>query len=220
MVHAHTPLNLSRSSMEPPSLKYYNLHEPDDLRVFPVPLAAVRQWDDQRLVYDVRHGDLILRHYSFSRYWFEVNCVLDLSGAFVAEQGAIDWSFNCDVCTPCFSNGHDVYTVDLWIDVLVGPDGRAHVVKDLPDFEVAWARGLLTPYEHEGARHGLQTLIDIICSVGLVSFLHSQYPFGELSGVPHALPMEKYLRERAPLLLDRTERRHHFGKLKPAGPVA
>lgn len=85
--------------MQPAGLRYYNLHEPDDLRVFPVPLAALRRWDDQRLVYDVRHGDLVLRHYAFSHYWFEVNCVLDLSGAFVPEHGPIDWSFNC-ACAP------------------------------------------------------------------------------------------------------------------------
>lgn len=103
--------------------------------------------------------------------------------------------------------------------MLVGPDGREYVVKDLPEFEAAWTRDLLTTHEREGARQGLRTLIDIIESEGLVSFLHSQYPFGELSEVPHALPMERLPRERAPLLLDRAGRHQYFGKLQPAAPV-
>lgn len=205
--------------MQPASLRFYNLHEPDDLRVFTIPLAAIRRWDDQRLVYDVRHGDLVLRHYSFSRYWFEVNCVLDLSGAFVPERGPIDWSFNCDVCTPCFTNGYHVYTVDLWIDVLVGPDGRAHVVKDLPDFEAAWMEGLLTAREWAGARRGLQTLTDIIRSEGLIAFLHRHCPFADLSGAPGALPMEQCSKEAIPPLLRRAERHRHFGVMKPTAPA-
>lgn len=204
--------------MQPATLTYYNLHEPDDLRVFPVPLAAIRRWDDERLVYDVRHGDLVLRHYSFSRYWFEVNCVLDLSGTFVPERGPIDWSFNCDVCTPCFNHGHHVYNVDLWIDVLVAPDGRAHVVKDLPAFEAAWSQGMLTAHERKGAQQGLQTLSEIIQAEGLIAFLQRHCLFEGLSRAPHALPMVRQPRAGAPLL-DRAERHRHFGKLKPVAPA-
>lgn len=101
---------------------HHDFHPPDEVRVFAVPAAAIRRWDDATLVYDVLLDGLVLRHYAFMDHWFAVNCTLDRRGQFVTELDPIDWCFNCDITTPLFSVGSNVYTVDLALDVLVGPD--------------------------------------------------------------------------------------------------
>lgn len=145
--------------MRGPALSFHNLHLPDEVRVFAVPVGAVRRWDDETLVYDVRvPSGGVLRHYSFYRRWFEVNCSLGADGRFVTEPGPIDWSFNGDVCSPCFSRGAAVYNVDLLLDVLVAPDGREHAVKDREEFERAVACGWLSAGEATGARRARLSL--------------------------------------------------------------
>jgi hypothetical protein len=42
-------------------LRFYNLHPPDEVRVFSIPARAIRYRDSRRLVYDLRVGDLVLR---------------------------------------------------------------------------------------------------------------------------------------------------------------
>lgn len=45
---------------------HYDLHLPDEVRVFTVPASGVRRWDPEAVVYDVRLGDIVLRHYAFA----------------------------------------------------------------------------------------------------------------------------------------------------------
>lgn len=166
-------------------IRFYNLHAPDDVRVFSVPMSGISRRDAIALVYDARVGsgsdrDLILRHYSFSDRWFEVNCTFDLSGRFVTEQGPIRWCFNCDICTPHFSIGSNYYNVDLCLDVLAAPDGRHHVVIDREEFADAAQQGFFTCAEIEGAQSGLTALLDIIETISLTTFLDDVCPFDSI----------------------------------------
>ena len=48
------------------NFEVYNLHPPEDLRFWRVPMEAVRRWDDRVQVYDVLvESGLVLRHYAF-----------------------------------------------------------------------------------------------------------------------------------------------------------
>lgn len=134
--------------------RHFDLHLPDEVRLFLLPSHSVRRWDDDVIVYDVRIGDAVLRHYGFRHHWFQVNCSLNLNGSFTTEPGSIDWTFNCDISTPVFTEGTDCHAVDLCLDVLVAPDGRSHVVIDEDDFAEAEARGWISAAEAHGARRG------------------------------------------------------------------
>lgn len=132
--------------------------------MFYVPERGIKRWDEESLVYDVRIGDQIRRHYSFTNRWFEVNCSLDLAGRFVTVSGPglIDWTFNCDISTPHFVIGPDVYNMDLWLDILVASDGRARRVIDEDDFAEAIQQGWLTEEERQGAQSGLAQLLGVV----------------------------------------------------------
>ena len=188
---------------------FHNLHPPDEVRIFEIPEAAVRVWDDTTFVYDVPVGDRVLRHFSFYDEWFEINCTLTSEGAFAFEDGPIPWTFNCDICTPCFSVGSCIYNVDLFLDVLVGPDGRSFHVKDEADFTRARSAGWLSDDEQDGVRQGLDRLCELIDSGNLLEYLSAIIPFddiqmGEAGG-----------REDTPLrdvpLLQLPERTHRHG---------
>jgi hypothetical protein len=190
-----------------------DFHPPDDVRVFAVPVDAIRRWDSIAFVLDVRIGELMLRHYAFAEHWFAVNCTLDLDGRFVVEHASFDFTFNCDIITPAFNIGRNVYGVDLALDVLVGPDGRTHRVIDEDDFEEACAQGWLTAEEQRGARQGLEDLLGIIDGEGLVPFLDRVVPFADVR--PRMLPpMVKRHPADVPILAP-TTRGQHFGRLTP-----
>src|SRR3954469_5379317 len=114
--------------MTEPAFYYHDLHNPDEVVLFTVPLSAVQCRDERVLVYDVRIGGGVLRHYAFADRWFTINCSLDNDGKFISEPGPIDWSFNCDFATPIIWRDDAVYQVDLELDVLVAADGQNHVV--------------------------------------------------------------------------------------------
>jgi hypothetical protein len=61
-----------------PVIRDYDLHPPDDLRLFPVPKAGVLRFDDEVLVAQIRHGDIVVRHYAWRDHWFKINCTTDL----------------------------------------------------------------------------------------------------------------------------------------------
>jgi hypothetical protein len=170
---------------------HYDLHLPDEVRMFTVPAPGVRRWDAEAVVYDVRLGDAVLRHYAFTDRWFAVNCTLDLEGGFVVESGPVDWCFNCDIATPLVRSGGNLYGIDLFLDVLVAPDGYRHAVKDEDEFGRAEAAGLLTPAEAVGARIGLDDLLGIVRGPGLTSFLSVVYPFGDVGDAPSSPPMRR-----------------------------
>ncbi len=192
-------------------LYHHDLHPPDEVRVFPVPRSGLRRWDDEAFVYDVVLGGLALRHYSFYGRWFAANCTLYPGGGFATEPGPIDWCFNCDVTSPLSSVGGDLYGVDLCLDVLVGPDGRTHAVKDEDDLARAIGSGWLLPDEEVGARRGLDELLGIIRGPGLVPFLKGVYPFGGAEAAP-AAPQMAALEVAAVPRLHRDVRGNYFGQ--------
>ncbi len=197
-------------------LSYFGLGNfPDEVYRFLVPTAGIRRWDDAVLVYDVRLSDVAgLRHYAFYDRWFVVNVSLDRSGNLRTERGhGLDWCFNCDVTTPLFSTENDaVYSVDLELDVLAGPDGKTHVVKDEDKFAASVAAGYINENEENGARRGLADLRTLVNGEGLNAFLARLCPPpGDLSGLPLQPPVAFFSPADVPLLLPHA-RRARYGQ--------
>jgi hypothetical protein len=199
-------------------LYHHNLKSPDEVAIFSVPFAGVRRWDEVALVYDVRvRDDAALRHYAFPDRWFVVNCSLELDGQFLKETGPIDFSFNCDVTTPCFSVGRNVYIADLELDVLVAPEGRDHLVVDEEEFAQAVDRAWITPAEAIGARRGLEELLGLITSGTFLAFLEEICPFESTQDLPVQPSVTFRTLSDAPLL--HPGRRHsYFGQRLPDPP--
>jgi len=143
----------------------YDFHPPDDLRVFTYGQQSVLRFDETALVVEADYGGTLLRHYAFADRWFKINVTTDRAGNFVEEQAdprPIPFCFNCDIATPMVAYRNAVCAVDLWLDVLVQPDGVTYCVGDADEFGDAMARGWLSEREADGARAGLTELIDII----------------------------------------------------------
>ncbi|GAB2572697.1 hypothetical protein GCM10026983_44650 [Gracilibacillus alcaliphilus] len=158
-------------------------------------------WNDNVVVFDVRIDDYqsILRHYSFYDKWFEINCTFDREGKLLPENGPIKRSFNCDICSPCFSIGNNIYNVDLELDVLVNPNGKDYIIIDEDDFKEEIRKNNLTSFEEKGALAGLNQLIEIIESGKFIDFLNDIYPFSDVTNCTSALPMEKRTQKEVPL---------------------
>ena len=195
-------------------LSYYTLTLPNDLTLWTVPAQGIRRWDEEALVYDVGHGGTVLRHYAFYHRWYAINCTLDRNGRFVTEKGQIDWCFNIDIGTPLFTRDRTAYDVDLCLDVLVGVDGKEHIVKDEDEFEHAVEQGWLTAQEQAGARSGLKELLNMIQSGALLDFLHATCPFHSMEDVHDQPPARKAPLEQVPVLHIETRHRQ-FGKHFP-----
>lgn len=187
---------------------------PDHVTRFTLPTNDIRRWDDNALVYDVRvtnpnGGVAGLRHYAFYGRWFVVNVSFDAYGHLLQERGyGIDWCFNCDVTTPLFSVGDRFYSVDLEFDVLVGADGRTHVVKDEDAFARSVSAGYIRPAEADGARRGLRELTSYLeDSATLAGFLDSVFPLNSFR-LPTVLqpPPERLTLQDAPLLTPESRR--------------
>jgi hypothetical protein len=183
-------------------IRDYDLHPPDDLRLFPMPKAGVLRFNDDVFVAEVRYGEIVVRHHAWRDRWFKINCTTDLEGRFV-ETGAPDdvppFTFNCDIATPMVRSGDAVVAVDLWLDVLVRRDAVTHAVYYEGEFDDAIARDLLSAREQAGARAGLDELIDRIDRYALVDFLAELHPFGPTS-VPEAPDMKRVGLSEAGLL--------------------
>lgn len=189
------------------ALLYHNLHLPAEVRVFTVPHTAIRRNDGEALVYDVRVGEgVVLRHYSWSRHWFEVNCTFSCQGDLVEEDGPVMWAFNCDISTPHLIAGNNAYNVDLELDVLVSADGAQYTVKDREDFVNAVDRGWIAGDEARCAEQGLDDLLALLRHGRFRPFLESVCPFSPLeTSVMQPLAQRKPLAEV--LLLQREPRR-------------
>jgi predicted RNA-binding protein associated with RNAse of E/G family len=173
--------------------RFYNCHLPEEVRIFNIPSKNIRVCTDKVVVYEVPNDELgmVLRHYSFFDRWFEINVSMDYNGGFITESGSIDWSFNCDICTPCFSIGDEYYNVDLELDILVGKNGKDYVVIDEEDFKVAVSNGSISQEEKEGAKKGVDDLIEIIEQNKLIGMLNDIYPFSKIIDIEPKIPMNK-----------------------------
>lgn len=183
------------------AIVYHQLHPPDEVRVFTISKAAVRRFDDEVLVFDLRYGHLGFRHYSFARRWYAINCTRDLDGRAVNESSAAGpFSFNCDVSTPMRRAGDGVYEVDLELDVLVQADARTHVVTDRDRFERAVRAGWIAPHERAGAEAGLAELIELVTTGHLEEWLASMQAFDDFTHRPRGTPHEVVPLSRVPIL--------------------
>ncbi len=196
-------------------LKIYNYHGLEDIRLFRVKTENVKLWNEQVLVFDVRNDNYnsILRNYSFYDKWFEINCTFDMKGNLLPENGPIEWSFNCDICSPCFSFENNIYNIDLELDVLVNPNGKDFIIIDEEDFKDEIKRNNITSFEEKGALAGLSNLIEIIKSGGLINFLNDIYPFVDVTNCTSSLPMEK-LTQKEGSLFEKEIRHTLYGKRK------
>ena len=170
----------------------YDYHPPDRLQLFTIEPDGILRADDDMFVTEALHGETVLRHYAFADRWFKVNCTTDVLGRFT-ETGSADrdvqpFAFNCDIVTPMLREGDAVFSVDLWLDVLVREDGVSYRVEDARGFRRAVERGLLSEREARHATAGLRELVALIERGGLVAFLSDAVPF-QPSTAPAARPV-------------------------------
>lgn len=201
--------------MDSEIIKFHNLHLPDEVRIFQIPKANIRVWDDKVMVYEVRFHDaagdnLTFRHYSFYDKWFEINLTLDKNSNLIDEQGPFNWSFNCDICSPCFNKGMNLYNLDLELDILVSNDAKKYLIIDEDDFENVICRGFISEYERIGARRGLEGLVELITSGNLTTHLESICSFNDLISLSDPIPPKKLQISEVPLL-SLLERQIHYG---------
>lgn len=149
---------------------------PDEpsVRCFSIPEPGILVNDERSCTYQVRTDRIVLRHFAFADEWFKLNATLDLAGTLVDTGPDVDsgarFAVNCDIATPMRRIGPDISAVDLFLDVLVGTDGR-HQVVDRDEFEDACRSGLLSPAEARGAERGLDRLLGWITSGRLFDLL-------------------------------------------------
>ena len=191
------------------ALLFHNFHPPDDVRVFTVPRDGIQRLDSDALVYDVRVGpDSVLRHYSWSSRWFEVNCSFSLTGDLIEEDGVIRWAYNCDIATPHVLVDGNAYNMDLQLDVLVSRDGLRHMVKDREHLTRAVKFDWVDPVEAAAAEQGLAHLLYLIEHRRFRALLEETCPFSSLrTSAVQPCPEHKRLAE-APVL-HRVARRAH-----------
>lgn len=168
-------------------IRAYDFHPPDDVRLYEFPAAAVLHHDEDMFVAEVRDGDNVRRLYAFRDHWFKITCTTDLTGKFVdTPRDPVDgaYAFKCDIATPMVRVDGDLYTVDLWLDVVVRSDGTTHAVCDEHDFARARRHGLLSKREAAAARGGLDELLGLIARGRFIEFLAEACPFGPTSPPP------------------------------------
>ncbi len=140
-------------------------------RLFVTPPEGVLRLDDHAFVTEVRWDrDRVLRHYAFADRWVKVNVSRSKDGHLL--------DLNCDIATPMQRDGDRVYSVDLFIDVLVEADGRTNRVQDEDEFEDALSRGLISPAEASAALRELGAFTHDVAAGRLVPWLESICPFG------------------------------------------
>lgn len=163
----------------------------DSVRLFFTPPSGVLRVDDEVVVTEVAYGEVVLRHYAFSKHWFKVNVTTDDHGRLI-ETGddAQQFSFNCDISTPMERDGLSVFGVDLFMDLLIRRDASSYVVGDEEQFEEMVERGLLSKAEASAARQGLAELLAMLEAKRLVPWLNELMPFGPCSP-PAAPPMKR-----------------------------
>lgn len=183
-------------------IRAYDFHPPDDVRVFDMPDAGVLRLDDEMLVAEVRNDDVVRRHYAFRDRWFTVTCTTDLGGGFVearSPQIAVPYAFKCDIVTPMLCTDDAIYSVDLWLDVVIRRDGSTHAVCDEDDFAHAQSQGWLSKREASSARAELDDLLDIIRRGAFVDMLVEAQPFVPTKP-PEANPTNHVGPNQTPLL--------------------
>ncbi len=170
---------MNQSSAEP-VLLLHEFHPPEDLRRFACPPASVIRADQAVVVVEVVEDGRLLRHHMWADRWFTITTSTDLAGAFVETGGpkTIPFSFDCDISTPYTRIDDSIFTVDLWLDVLVRADGTTRQVVDRDHFARAQAAGWLSDAESTGALRGLDDLIGIIERGELIEMLGAICPFG------------------------------------------
>jgi len=158
---------------------YHSLHLPRSVKVSSAPSTTVLRFDSKALVFEVNVGpDRFMRHYSFPDRWFRVNCNLDSRARPVSVDGPIPWAFDCSICTPQGVDGRKLFSIDLFIQVLVSRRGRLYYVKDVDLLDDAAAKGWVTGPELEGARAGLKDLTSLLESGKFLEFLSGVHPLG------------------------------------------
>ncbi|MGE5579099.1 MAG: hypothetical protein ACM3WU_03555 [Bacillota bacterium] len=188
MIRVHTKGVMAQSTgAKGGTVLYHSLHLPRSVKVSSAPFTNILRFDGAALVYEVNVGpDRYMRHYSFPDRWFRVNCNLDSRAHPVSVEGPIPWAFDCSICTPQWVDGRNLFSIHLFIQVLVSRRGRLYYVKDMDLLDEAAAKGWVTGSELEGARGGLKDLTSLLESGKFMEFLSGVYPLGLTTTPQHA----------------------------------
>ena len=172
-------------------MNLYQLHLPSEVRIFehnfrPTSVSShAVVMDSVTMVDDVT---IYCRGYYFLDRWLSVFVTFDDRLELKSDlKSAFPFALNCDITTPHYREGDSIFTTDLYIDVLVAKDGFTYKVRDLEDFQQAFARGLFGKGWYESARRETDWLIDILARKRFLDFLNRIAPFPD-SGSIYALP--------------------------------
>lgn len=150
----------------------------DTVRVFRTPGSGVLRLDDEVFISQTRCYGGILRHYAFSKHWFKINISLDEDGRPIAPgDGPQRFAFNCDIATPMERDGGNLFGVDLFIDVLLGPSAESVHVQDEDELREAVERGFVSKSEAIAAEGGLNELLRLVETKDLVPWLTEFHSF-------------------------------------------
>ncbi len=129
-------------------------------------------------VYGNTNGIVYGRCYCFLDRWLSVFVTFDKDlQLHPSYSGDFPFAFNCDVTTPHLLDGSAAFTTDLLIDVLVGPDGKTHLVKDIDEYEDAFSQSLFGPSWDAAARNELQRLAGELKRGEFLDVLQTIVPF-------------------------------------------
>jgi len=159
----------------------YQLHLPSEVRIFKYNSEPTHA-DSHAVVMDsVAIEDdtaTYCRGYYFLDRWLSVFITFDERLELKADAShTFPFAFNCDITTPHYYQDDSVFTTDLYVDILVGTDGRTYQIEDVEDFQQAFALGVFGKGWYDNAKRGLDWLIGLLEHGQFVNFLNEVDPF-------------------------------------------
>ena len=144
------------------------------------------------------------RYYGFLDRWLSVFVTFDTRDFSLTSYPGDDFpfAFNCDMTTPHYVDGSNVYTTDLLLDVLILPDGRTHRLVDVEEFEQTFSEGGFGGAWYDGTRREAERVVQEAESGRFIDILQDVAPFPR-----HALRTEPSALTE--LGLDEVEFKHH-----------
>jgi hypothetical protein len=157
----------------------YQLHLPDDLRIFHYLSQPVYD-GPEALVFDGRlslESSLFARSYLFRQHWLEIFITFDDHLHFRPDTAdAFPFVFNCDLTTPYVVFENQGYTVDLYLDLLVAADGTTYQIRDRAAFDAAQSNGIPRSW-CDAVERETAWLVDLLDTQQFLPMLNRLAPF-------------------------------------------
>jgi hypothetical protein len=182
-----------------PALTAYQLHLPDDLRIFHYGAPPIAETADV-LVFEGWSDDrsAICRSYLFFNRWLEVFVTFDASFNLRPDPDYLfPFAFNCDITTPYHRVGKRLYTTDLCLDLLVAADGRSYHIEDRDELEDWHQSGVISTAGYKAALREQDSLLNLFTTGRFLDLLTAIAPFPTAPPRAHLSTMERLDRKSA-----------------------